>query len=77
MSTLLVIDDDLAILDVFKRLFQDPDMTVLTASSAKEGLAQAATSDPDVVVLDVMLPDEPGLETFERIHRYDARIPSW
>ncbi len=75
MSTLLVIDDDQAILDVFRRLFQDPDMTVKTASSAKEGLAAVATSDPDVVILDVMLPDESGLETFERIHRYDARIP--
>lgn len=50
-------------------------MTVKTATSAKEGLAAVATSEPDVVILDVMLPDESGLETFERIHRYDARIP--
>ena len=38
MSTLLVIDDDQAILDVFRRLFHGPDMTVVTAASAKEGL---------------------------------------
>jgi two-component system nitrogen regulation response regulator GlnG len=75
MSTLLVIDDDSAILDVFRRLFHGSEMTVLTAATAKDGLAQVATADPDVVILDVMLPDESGLETFERIHRYDARIP--
>ena len=27
------------------------------------------------MILDVMLPDESGLDMFERIHRYDARIP--
>ncbi len=75
MSTLLVIDDDPEILHVFERLFQEPDMRVLTAASAKEGLAVVGEADPDVVILDVMLPDESGLETFERIHRYDARIP--
>src|SRR5271170_574206 len=75
MAILLVIDDDPAILDVCRRLFHGPEMTVLTAASAKDGLAAVATSDPDVIILDVMLPDESGLETFERIHRYDARIP--
>jgi DNA-binding NtrC family response regulator len=75
MSTLLVIDDDAAVLEVFRRLLQEPDLTILTASSAEEGLELLRSSDPDTVVLDVMLPEGSGLETFERIHRFDAQIP--
>ena len=75
MATLLVIDDDPTVREIFRRLLEEPDLVVLTASSAEDGLDLMRKSDPDTVVLDVMLPDESGLETFERIHRYDPRIP--
>ncbi|HVC96153.1 MAG TPA: sigma-54 dependent transcriptional regulator [Pirellulales bacterium] len=75
MSTLLVIDDDLAVLQVFSRIFCDSDVVVLGAASAKEGLAQLEAGDPDVVVLDVMLPDASGMDTLQRIAGRDARLP--
>ena len=75
MSTLLVIDDDLAVLQVFSRIFRDSDIVVLGAATAKEGLAQLEAGDPDVVVLDVMLPDASGLDTFRQIASRDARLP--
>jgi two-component system nitrogen regulation response regulator GlnG len=75
MPTLLLIDDEPSILHAFRRAFRAPDVTLLTAASAAEGLDLAASRRPDVVILDINLPDLLGLEAFRRIHRLDARIP--
>ena len=75
MSVLLVIDDETSILHAFRRAFRDPGLTVLTAATAAEGLEIVARHRPDVVVLDVHLPDQSGLETFRQIRQADARIP--
>lgn len=75
MATILVIDDDRATLHLIRQTFRDDDMTVLTAGSASEGLEVVAEQHPDLVLLDVMLPDITGLEAFENISRIDARLP--
>jgi two-component system nitrogen regulation response regulator GlnG len=75
MPTLLTIDDDPSTLNLFRWIFREPETTLFTASSAHEGLDLIARRHPDVVVLDMMLPDLSGLETFRRIHQMDARIP--
>jgi two-component system nitrogen regulation response regulator GlnG len=75
MITLLVIDDEESILHAFRRAFRAPDFTLHTASTAAEGLALLTRARPDVVILDVHLPDASGLDTFARIHRADARLP--
>jgi two-component system nitrogen regulation response regulator GlnG len=75
MPTLLVIDDEPAILHAFRRAFRAPGVTVLTASTAAAGLERVSACKPDVVVLDLNLPDRPGLETFRRLRQCDARIP--
>ena len=68
MPTLLVVDDEPSILHFFRRAFAEPEVTLLTASSAAEGLEAVARDRPDVVVLDINLPDASGLEAFRRIH---------
>jgi two-component system nitrogen regulation response regulator GlnG len=75
MPVLLVIDDEPAILHAFRRGFQRPDVMVVTASSAGEGLAMVAQQRPDVVIVDLHLPDLSGLEVFRRIHQHNAKIP--
>jgi DNA-binding NtrC family response regulator len=74
MPVLLVIDDEPAILHAFRRGFQNPEVTLLTAASAAEGLAMVAHHQPDVVILDLHLPDLSGLEVFRRIHQLNAKI---
>jgi nitrogen regulation protein NR(I) len=73
MATLLVVDDDPSILLVFRRAFAAE--TVLTAESAGDGLALAAQHRPDVVLLDLQLPDLTGLEMLRRLRELDARSP--
>jgi DNA-binding NtrC family response regulator len=75
IPTLLVIDDEAPILHAFRRAFRGGEVTVLTAASAAEGLETMRKSRPDVVVLDLNLPDQSGLETFHRIRQLDARTP--
>jgi two-component system nitrogen regulation response regulator GlnG len=73
MPTLLVVDDDASILLAFRRAFAA--VTVHTARTAGEGLALAAEARPDVVILDVQLPDLTGLEALRRLRDVDARTP--
>ena len=76
MPTLLAIDDDDTILHTVRRIFDNSDdVALVTASSAKEGLQMVAQRQPDAVLLDVVLPDMEGLETFQRIHELDSTIP--
>jgi two-component system nitrogen regulation response regulator GlnG len=75
MPKLLVVDDEPSILHFFRRAFPGPDVTLLTASSAAEGLAAVERDRPDVVVLDINLGGESGLETFRRIHEADPKVP--
>lgn len=75
MPSLLVIDDEASILHAFRRAFQRPEIKLLTASSGQEGLQLVASHQPDVIVLDINLPDMTGLEVFRQIRAQDARIP--
>src|SRR5579884_776570 len=75
MPTLLVVDDEPSILHFFRRAFPEPDVTLRTATSASEGLEAVRGDRPDVVILDINLPDASGLETFRRIHEINPKIP--
>ena len=75
MPSLLVIDDKASILQAFRRAFRDPGITLYTASSGAEGLQVVTRHRPDVVILDIYLPDLSGLEVFRRIRQQNARIP--
>lgn len=75
MPTLLVVDDEPSILHFFRRAFQEPEVKLLTASSASDGVDTVTRERPDVVILDINLGDESGLETFRRIQSIDPKIP--
>ena len=72
---MLVIDDDELILDSFQLGFSEPNYEVLTSRSAREGLSRFSTADPDIVLLDVRLPDLSGLEAFEQLHKANPKTP--
>lgn len=57
MRTLLVIDDEPNIVFSFKSTLTSPQLKVISASTAREGLKLVQSARPDVVMLDVRLPD--------------------
>src|SRR5260370_406690 len=75
MPSLLIIDDERSILTTFGEVFREHGFKVLTAPSAAEGLELLAQQRPDVVLLDVSLPDQSGFQTFQHILGLDSRIP--
>src|SRR5437588_2385536 len=75
MSILLVIDDDPLIRHLFRKTFGEPEVNLLLASSAAEGLELVSRHRPHVVILDINLPDFSGLEAYRRLRQLDARIP--
>jgi two-component system nitrogen regulation response regulator GlnG len=75
MPSLLVVDDEPSILLAFRRAYRDRELEVLTAETAASGLALANAHRPDVVILDVQLPDMTGLEALHQLRKIDARCP--
>lgn len=75
MPSLLVIDDEESVRYSFRYVFEDQDVRVLTAGTAEEGLTLVREENPDVVILDLQLPDRSGLEVFRDIHELDERRP--
>ena len=73
--TLLIIDDEPAILHAFRRVFAGKELQLLTAETARAGLELFQQNKPDVVILDVRLPDQSGLEVFERLRKINAKTP--
>ena len=66
-STILVIDDEPNILTTVRRNLEVEGHTVMVAGSGQAGLAKLAESDVDLVLLDVMMPGESGLEVLPKI----------
>ena len=60
--TVLVVDDDPVILKLLEVNFEMEGFRVLTAADGGEGLRQARTNSPDIVISDVMMPKVDGLE---------------
>jgi two-component system nitrogen regulation response regulator GlnG len=75
MPAILVVDDEEAVRFSFRHVFEEDDLRVLTAATAAEGLDMVRREQPDVVVLDLQLPDRTGLEVFQDIRAYDAKRP--
>ncbi len=76
MAHILLIDDDPAVIrEQVQLAFAAPEHRVDVAQSAEAGLARLQSDPPDVILLDLRLPDGSGLEVHRAIRRLDARIP--
>ena len=71
-ATVLLVDDDQALLRALQIGLKARGYRVVSARSAADGLTQVSLADPDVVVLDLGLPDVDGIEVCRRIRRWSA-----
>lgn len=65
--TILIVEDDELLRDAFTLLLEDAGYQVLGAGSAGEAIAVALESFPALIVLDLGLPDRPGLDVVRAI----------
>jgi two-component system nitrogen regulation response regulator GlnG len=76
MGRLLLVDDDpVMLLDQLTHALGPHGMSIEVARTATEGIRQVTSQPPDVILLDVNLPDLSGLEAYRRIREIDGRIP--
>ncbi len=71
---ILVVDDDPGILNLLKRGLAYAGYTIDAASNGAEALAKAMEREPDLVVLDIMMPEIDGMEVCRRL-RQASDIP--
>ncbi|HET7010562.1 MAG TPA: response regulator transcription factor [Anaerolineales bacterium] len=67
---ILVVDDEPQILRALRTILTEKKFKVTTASRGEEGLALAAAGKPDVVILDLGLPDMDGIEVCSRLREW-------
>lgn len=74
---ILLVEDDESIREVFKLMLEADapfeGLSVDTASCGTEAIAYLTTQEPDIVLLDLTLPEEHGFEVFQRIKRLENR----
>jgi DNA-binding response OmpR family regulator len=73
-AVVLVIDDDEHFRAMARSLLEQAGMSVLEADSVKHGLNQMQGAPVDVVVLDLVMPDEDGITGLRRIKAAHARV---
>jgi len=65
-TTILLVDDDVLLCKTFELILTDMGFNVEMAHNGVEGLKKAYKLQPDVILLDVMMPDMDGWETCQR-----------
>ncbi|MFV3012552.1 response regulator transcription factor [Clostridium botulinum] len=68
-ETILVIDDEVKIIEVIKLYLENEGYTVIQATSGIEALKKQSEFNPDLLILDLMLPDISGENVCERIRK--------
>lgn len=67
MATLLLVEDDALLTRLYQKRFTKDRHEVITARDGEEGLELMEKEQPDLVLLDIMMPKMSGLEMLERI----------
>ena len=74
MARILVVDDEIAIVDVLTAFLEDKDHKVLTAYDGVEAVEVAKRERPHLILLDIYLPKMDGIEVLRTIREFDESI---
>jgi DNA-binding response OmpR family regulator len=72
---ILLVEDDQALATALQRALQEQDYAVNAVHTGEAALHAVRTSAPDIVVLDLGLPDLDGMDVLRRIRQRDAELP--
>lgn len=74
-GTLLVVDDDEMVCAGLSALLEEMNWEVRTAGTAKEAYVAFSSFSPDVVILDITLPDASGVDVLQQFKQYSEATP--
>ncbi len=73
MKKILITDDDNSTLEFMSLYFEEEGYEVIAANSGRQAVTEAEKNKPDIILLDLQMPDMNGLEALEEIKK---RLPS-
>ena len=65
--TVLIVDDETALTNVLARKFSEEGVTAYTAYNGREGLEMALEKHPDLILLDIMMPEMDGFDVMHAL----------
>jgi len=72
MAKILLVDDDRLMTKMYEGKFEDDGFDIQTAPDGKVGLSKAQKFQPDLILLDIMMPKMDGLTTLDKIKKDSA-----
>ncbi len=72
MPNILIVDDNLLNLELAADVLEMAGFDIITASSAREGIAKAEQNHPDLILMDLRMPEMSGLEAMLALRRNRA-----
>lgn len=72
---ILIVDDDLHIQRLYKEEFEDEGYEVVVASNGQEAIEMFEKETPDIVTLDILLPDIDGIRVLRQMKEKNPKIP--
>jgi len=72
---ILVVDDDAHILKLYKVELEEEGYEVVTAGTGKEAMEKFEQENPDLVTLDILMPDIDGISLLRRMKEVKPRLP--
>jgi CheY-like chemotaxis protein len=66
-KTIMVIDDSIVIRKMIEIALEDEDFRILSATSGKDGMEAVERENPDLIILDMLLPDMNGIDVLKKI----------
>lgn len=73
-KTIMVVDDEKRLVSVVEAYLSQEGFRIITASNGREALILARQEKPDLIILDIMMPEMDGYE-FMRLHRKESETP--
>ncbi len=68
-KTILIVDDEESLVNVLARKFEEEGVKVLTAPNGKIGLETALAEHPDIILLDIMMPEMDGFDVMRHLQQ--------
>jgi DNA-binding NtrC family response regulator len=72
---ILIVDDEVLSCDLFARILRREGYDVITATSGRQALALASEDEPELILLDVMMPEMDGIATLRELKARGHQSP--